>query len=98
MARFKRVTSTRLPTAYDVDIQVDGDGQHDISYIPSLLAKMEEGYDLVIGSRFLGEGEGFQSTGMRRLGISWLSKAIKQVCGLRITMQPQAFAQRESAH
>lgn len=80
-----------LTHGYDVDIQVDGDGQHDISYIPSLLAKMEEGYDLVIGSRFLGEGEGFQSTGMRRLGISWLSKAIKQVCGLRITDATSGF-------
>jgi len=33
-------------------IQFDGDGQHDASEIPALLARLDEGADLVIGSRF----------------------------------------------
>ena len=36
-----------LRNGYDVDIQVDGDGQHDISYIPLLIKQIEEGADLI---------------------------------------------------
>lgn len=65
-----------LRNGYDVDIQVDGDGQHDILCIPALLEQIEEGADLVIGSRFIQPSEGFQSTAIRRLGIKWLSGLI----------------------
>ncbi len=33
-------------------VQFDGDGQHEAGEIPALLAKLDEGADLVIGSRF----------------------------------------------
>ncbi|HVF13799.1 MAG TPA: glycosyltransferase family 2 protein [Acidimicrobiales bacterium] len=33
-------------------VQFDGDGQHDASEIPALLAQLDRGADLVIGSRF----------------------------------------------
>ena len=56
---------------YDVDIQVDGDGQHDISYVPDLVRAIEQGADLAIGSRFVQESDGFQSSFMRRTGIKW---------------------------
>ena len=61
---------------YDVAIQMDADGQHDPKYIPELIKKVEEGNDLVIGSRFV-EKEGFQSTFIRRMGIILYSKIIK---------------------
>lgn len=61
---------------YDVAIQMDADGQHDPQYIPELIKKVEEGNDLVIGSRFV-EKEGFQSTFIRRMGIILYSKIIK---------------------
>lgn len=61
---------------YDVAIQMDADGQHDPKYIPELIKKIEEGNDLVIGSRFL-EKEGFQSTFIRRMGINLYSAIIK---------------------
>ena len=61
---------------YDVAIQMDADGQHDPKYIPELIKKVEEGNDLVIGSRFL-EKEGFQSTFIRRMGINLYSAIIK---------------------
>lgn len=61
---------------YDVAIQMDADGQHDAKYIPELVAKVEEGNDLVIGSRFI-EKQGFQSTLIRRLGINLYSTIIK---------------------
>lgn len=61
---------------YDIAIQMDADGQHDPKYIPELIAKIKEGNDLVIGSRFL-EKQGFQSTFIRRMGINLYSGIIK---------------------
>ena len=41
---------------YDVAVQFDGDGQHDITSLPSLLEPIKGGKaDLVIGSRFVGD-------------------------------------------
>ena len=37
---------------YPYAIQFDGDGQHRPEYIKPMAKKMEEGYDIVIGSRF----------------------------------------------
>lgn len=76
---------------YDVDIQVDGDGQHDPAFIPKLVKQIENGKDLVIGSRFLEETDGFQSTFMRRVGITWLSFVIKAVSGHKITDPTSGF-------
>lgn len=80
-----------LEHGYDVDVQIDGDGQHDIAYLPKLLEQIESGADLAIGSRFLEETEGFQSTALRRLGINWLNWCIRRVCGLRITDATSGF-------
>lgn len=69
---------------YDVAIQMDGDGQHDPKYIDQLVEPIRKGEaDSVIGSRFI-NNEGFQSSGLRRFGISCLSFLIKMTCGLRI--------------
>ena len=76
---------------YDIDIQVDGDGQHDPGYIPDLISLVEDGADLAIGSRFLEKTDGFQSTFMRRVGISWLSCLLKLFTGKRITDPTSGF-------
>lgn len=76
---------------YDVDIQLDGDGQHDPAYLGKLVAEIQNGADLVIGSRFLEQTEGFQSTFMRRVGITWLSFWIKLLTGKRITDPTSGF-------
>ena len=65
---------------YDIAIQMDADGQHDPAYLNQLIKKIEEGYDLVIGSRFI-EKQGFQSTFFRRMGINLYSKIIKIFTG-----------------
>lgn len=62
---------------YDVAIQFDGDGQHDERYIDKLVKEIENGYDFVIGSRFIEELSKFKSTKIRRLGIRMLSFSIK---------------------
>ena len=74
-----------LERGYDIDIQFDGDGQHDISSVPEIVAAVQNGANLVIGSRFISKDDSnFQSTGLRRLGIKWLSAVIKFVTGKRI--------------
>lgn len=74
-----------LENAYDIAIQIDGDGQHKAECIPMLLKYMEENKaDMVIGSRYI-EGEGFQSTYMRRLGSRVLGYLLKRVSGTVIT-------------
>lgn len=40
---------------YDAAIQFDADGQHRPEYIESMFEKLQEGYDIVIGSRFVKE-------------------------------------------
>jgi len=76
---------------YDVDIQFDGDGQHDIAYVPFLVKEIEKGVDLVIGSRFLEPTDGFRSTFMRRVGIRWLSVIIRLFSGAKITDPTSGF-------
>ncbi|WP_432291010.1 glycosyltransferase [Olsenella uli] len=76
---------------YDVDIQVDGDGQHDPRYIPRLLDGIGRGSDLVVGSRFLEDGIGFKSTFLRRVGISWLGALIRWCTGVIITDSTSGF-------
>lgn len=69
-----------LKNHYDIAIQIDGDGQHDIAYVEKLIEPISSGEaDITIGSRFL-EKEGFQSSATRRMGISFLSGLIHVLC------------------
>lgn len=69
---------------YDVAVQIDGDGQHDVSFLEKMLIPIEKGQaDVVIGSRFV-EKEGFQSSGIRRIGINFLSILGKVLTGVRV--------------
>lgn len=69
---------------YDIAIQVDGDGQHDVSYVEKLIEPIAHGKaNIVIGSRFI-EKDGFQSTFMRRTGITFLSSLIFILCGEKV--------------
>lgn len=70
---------------YEVAVQFDGDGQHDASYLPEMKELLlQEGLDMVIGSRFL-EKEGFQSSGLRRMGIRYFTALIRLLTKRRIT-------------
>lgn len=64
---------------YDVAIQFDGDNQHDPKYIDNLIKEIENGNDLVIGSRYIENVSNFKSTATRRMGIKFLSSLIKLV-------------------
>ena len=71
---------------YDVAVQFDGDGQHDIRSLGALVAPIAEGRaDFTVGSRFVEEGSsGFQSTRLRRAGIRYLSAIIRLLTGERV--------------
>jgi glycosyltransferase involved in cell wall biosynthesis len=79
---------------YDVAVQVDGDGQHDASFLPALVAEVDSGRaDLVVGSRFAGpriEGA-FRSTWSRRAGIRYLSAMLRLRCGARVSDPTSGF-------
>lgn len=66
---------------YKYAIQFDADGQHRPEYIEPIVRKMDEGYDIVIGSRFVSEKKPFS---MRMLGSRLISTAIKITTGKRI--------------
>ena len=69
---------------YDIAVQMDGDGQHDISYLEKMLPVLESGEaDVVIGSRFINK-EGFQSSLLRRIGINFLSGLIWVCTGQKV--------------
>lgn len=69
---------------YDIAIQIDGDGQHDVSQLDKVIAPLVQGEaDIAIGSRFI-EKEGFQSSSMRRFGIRFLSSLIRLCTGKKV--------------
>lgn len=69
---------------YDIAIQIDGDGQHDIAYVEKLIEPIISGEaDITIGSRFINK-EGFQSSASRRTGIMFLSSLIYITCFKRV--------------
>lgn len=70
---------------YDIAVQFDGDGQHDAGYLePMAEALLSTGSDMIIGSRFI-EKEGFQSSGLRRIGIRYFSLLIRLLTGKQVT-------------
>ncbi len=73
-------------------IQFDGDGQHDASEIPTLLAALDEGADLVIGSRFATTGDGTYSVGRIRGGaMRGLQLAVRILGGRPFTDASSGF-------
>ena len=69
---------------YDIAVQIDGDGQHDVAYLEGMLQIVEDGEaDVVIGSRFV-QKEGFQSSQIRRIGIRFLSALAWMLTGVRV--------------
>lgn len=63
---------------YACAIQIDGDGQHRPEFIADMKKKMEEGYDIVIGSRFVHEKK---PKSMRMLGSNLIEFAIRLTTG-----------------
>ncbi len=62
---------------YDIVIQFDGDGQHDINSVEKLIKPVADGEaDMAIGSRYIDDTSSFKSTFSRRVGIKVISSLI----------------------
>lgn len=59
---------------YEYAIQLDADGQHLPEFVETMKKKMDQGYDIVIGSRFVSEKK---PKSMRMLGSNFIEKAIQ---------------------
>ena len=66
---------------YNYAIQFDADGQHRPEYIKPILEKMKEGYDIVIGSRFVEKKKPYS---MRMIGSRLIAGAIRLTTGMKI--------------
>lgn len=64
---------------YDIAVQFDGDGQHDVSYVKNIIKPIiNKECDMVIGSRYIDKTtSSFKSTKSRRIGIKLISFFIK---------------------
>lgn len=66
---------------YSYAIQFDADGQHRPEFLESMLEKMKEGYDIVIGSRFVDEKK---DKSLRMLGSRMITVAIQLTSKVRV--------------
>jgi len=77
---------------YDIAVQFDGDGQHDIGSVAALIQPIEHDQaDLVIGSRFITKSGKFRSTFARRVGIKIISSFMRFLTHRRITDTTSGF-------
>ena len=73
---------------YDIVIQFDGDGQHSAKYIQPLIDEIENGNDIVIGSRFVTEKKPVTA---RMLGSRLIAFSIRLMTGKKIADPTSGF-------
>jgi glycosyltransferase involved in cell wall biosynthesis len=80
-----------LREGFDCAIQLDGDGQHPPIELAKLLGLFahEPHLDLIIGSRYIGDGP-YRSTLLRRLGARWL-RMVLRCMGVKVTDPTSGF-------
>lgn len=78
---------------YDIAVQFDGDGQHDINYVKNIIEPIiNKESDFTIGSRYIDKTTSeFKSTFARQVGIRIISKAIKLVTGKKVLDTTSGF-------
>ena len=72
-----------LRKGYRCAVQFDGDGQHRPEDIGPMYEKLLEGYDLVLGSRFLEGNDGMGA--FRGIGSAMIRTAVRLTTGVRVT-------------
>lgn len=82
-----------LENNYDIAVQFDGDGQHDVNYVEKICEPIiKNEADMVIGTRYLDKSSSkFQSTFMRRLGSGIIAAVIRICCRSKITDPTSGF-------
>ncbi len=71
---------------YDIAVQYDGDGQHDINSLPQLISPiLNDEADFTVGSRFISDSNSeFKSSMSRQTGIRILSTLIQLTARVKI--------------
>ena len=80
---FKTEVEKSLDLGADIIVHIDADTQYKAEEIPKLIAEIENGYDLVLGSRFKGTIESMPF--MKRMGNIAFSKVISNITGMEIS-------------
>lgn len=86
---FKREMEECLKLKADIIIHTDADGQYPAKYILPLIKKVEEGYDLVLGSRF--EKGRYSGSLMKKLGNIAFAKVFSNLLKTKITDTTTGF-------
>lgn len=78
---------------YDIAVQYDGDGQHDVNYVKNIIEPIiNDEADFTIGSRYIDETTSdFKSTFARQVGIKIISFFIRIVTGKKVLDTTSGF-------
>jgi glycosyltransferase involved in cell wall biosynthesis len=76
---------------YDRVVQLDGDGQHDPGDVPALLAALDHGADMVVGSRFTSTEHAYQVSRIRSGGMRLLRLLLRLLSGQEFTDTSSGF-------
>jgi len=81
-----------LEHGYDLAVRVDGDGQHDPTELPRLLAVIDrDEADVVVGSRFVAGTDGHRGPRSRRIGIVFFARLVSMLTRQRVTDTTSGF-------
>lgn len=73
----------------DIIVHTDADGQYPAKFIPSLIEKINEGNDLVLGSRF--QGNNYSGPILKKIGNIMFSKTLTSLTKIRISDSTTGF-------
>lgn len=88
-ATFKREMEECLKLKVDIIVHTDADGQYPASYIPEMINKLQQGYDLVLGARF-GKGN-YQGSIMKRFGNIAFARVFSGLLKTKLTDTTTGF-------
>ena len=80
-----------LALGADIIVHIDADGQYPPVFIPKLIEKIEQGYDLVLGSRFEIKTNKKNMPFMNRLGNKAFAKVLSKLTKKKLTDTTTGF-------
>ena len=86
---FKTELKKALDLKVDVIVHIDADEQYQPKEIPKLIREIENGYDLVLGSRFKGKIESMPL--IKRLGNKTFSGVVSEIVDMKISDAQTGF-------
>jgi len=75
----------------EILVEMDADGSHHPEQLPSLLSKISEGYDVVVGSRYVAGGSIKGWSLKRKLTSAGANLLARKLCGLRVKDATSGF-------